>query len=348
MDWLKGMNSVIEYIEENLTQPIRYESLSQIVGCSVYEFSRIFSFMAGISISEYIRRRRLSQAVFDIQSGSEKIIDIALKYCYESPTTFTRAFKELHGTAPLFARKTSVSLKTYPPISFILTVKGVNELKHRIEKKGVMALEHPHYVPCMVDFTPDENSLEINIFNVARWIQGLLEWTKDRAADDPKFIALMKKYAVGDGYGDNWEEWYAVNGISNVALIDYDVSEDGHTRVYVGRMSDITDPQIIEYQNTNKPITITDHQEIDIATNRLLKNTNALGKALTKIPAATWAVFTFDMELTEQSLSEAYTRILTEWMPISGYKRDVSVPHMEQYDDQGNKTWEIWLPVLNK
>ena len=136
MDWLKGMNTVIEHIEENLTQPIQYEALSRIVGCSVYEFSRIFSFMAGMSISEYIRRRRLSQAVFDIQNGSGKIIDIALKYCYESPTTFTRAFKDLHGTTPLSARKSSISLKTYPPISFVLTIKGVNEMDFRIEKMG--------------------------------------------------------------------------------------------------------------------------------------------------------------------------------------------------------------------
>ena len=87
MDWFKGMNEVVDYIEENLTQPIRYEALSCIVGCSVYEFSRIFSFMAGMSISEYIRRRRLSQAAFDIQSSNEKIIDIALKYCYDSPAS---------------------------------------------------------------------------------------------------------------------------------------------------------------------------------------------------------------------------------------------------------------------
>jgi AraC-like DNA-binding protein len=85
MDWLKGMNAVVAHIEDNLTKPIPYQSLSQIVGCSVYEFSRIFSFMAGMSISEYIRRRRLSQAAFDIQASRDKIIDIALKYCYESP-----------------------------------------------------------------------------------------------------------------------------------------------------------------------------------------------------------------------------------------------------------------------
>ena len=135
MDWLKGMNDVLEFIEDNLSQPIRYESLSKIVGCSVYEFSRIFSFMAGMPVSEYIRRRRLSQAVFDIQSGSEKMIDIALKYGYESPTAFTRAFKELHGTTPMSARRQGITLKNYPPISFVLTIKGVEQMKFRIEKR---------------------------------------------------------------------------------------------------------------------------------------------------------------------------------------------------------------------
>ncbi len=135
MDWIRGMNRVSDYIEENLTQDIPYEVLARIVGCSVYEFSRIFSFVVGVSVSEYIRRRRLSQAVFDIQNSNEKIIDIALKYCYESPTTFTRAFKELHGTTPTSARKEGVPLKTYPPISFSITVKGENAMKFRIEKR---------------------------------------------------------------------------------------------------------------------------------------------------------------------------------------------------------------------
>jgi len=135
MDWLQGMNQVVQHIEDNLSQAIPHVTLSRIVGCSVYEFSRIFSFMAGISVSEYIRRRRLSQAVFDIQNTNDKIIDIALKYCYESPTTFTRAFKELHGVSPKSARNEGVSIKTYPPISFVLTIKGVNAMTFRIEKK---------------------------------------------------------------------------------------------------------------------------------------------------------------------------------------------------------------------
>lgn len=135
MDWLNGLNRVMGYIEDNLTDQIPYESLASMAGCSVYEFSRVFSFLTGMSVSEYIRRRKLSQAVFDIQGGREKIVDIALKYGYESQATFTRAFKELHGAAPLSVRKPGVSLKTYPPMAFSLTVKGANAMKFRIERR---------------------------------------------------------------------------------------------------------------------------------------------------------------------------------------------------------------------
>lgn len=140
MDWLKGMNNVVRYVEESLTEPIEYEVPARIVGCSVYEFSRIFSFMTGMPFSEYVRRRRLSQAVFDLQHGSEKVIDIAAKYCYESPAAFTRAFKELHGTAPLAARKNSVALKNFPAIKFVLSIKGVNEMNFRIVEKPAFSV----------------------------------------------------------------------------------------------------------------------------------------------------------------------------------------------------------------
>jgi len=109
-----------------------------MVGCSMYEFSRVFSFMVGMSVSEYIRRRRLSQAAYDIQNGSEKIIDIALKYCYDSPASFARAFKELHGTAPAQVRKNDVPLKYCPPLKFTLSIKGVTEMNYKIVEKPAM------------------------------------------------------------------------------------------------------------------------------------------------------------------------------------------------------------------
>lgn len=132
MDWLKGMNRMVEYIEDNLTSDIQMNVMAKIIGCSVYEFSRVFSYLAGMTVSEYIRRRRLSQAVFDIQNGKEDLVDIALKYCYESQSAFTRAFKELHGQTPAVARKTGISLKTYPKVTFQFIIKGITEMDFKI------------------------------------------------------------------------------------------------------------------------------------------------------------------------------------------------------------------------
>ena len=135
MDWMERMNGVVEYIEAHLDSEIDYSIFGKIFCCSTFEFSRIFSFIAGMSISEYIRRRRLSSAALDIQSCNEKIVDIAQKYGYESQAAFTRAFKKMHGLNPISARKNGVILKTYPKISFTLIIKGVNEMNFRIEKK---------------------------------------------------------------------------------------------------------------------------------------------------------------------------------------------------------------------
>ncbi|MNE43141.1 Transposon Tn10 TetD protein [compost metagenome] len=94
----------------------------------------MFSSILGISLSEYIRRRRLTKAAFDIQTSDAKIIDIALKYGYDSSDAFTRAFKKLHSVTPNSVRDTGVQLKAYPRISFQITIKGDVELEYRIER----------------------------------------------------------------------------------------------------------------------------------------------------------------------------------------------------------------------
>ena len=140
MDWLKGMNEVARYIEEHLTDEIAHASLSRIVGVSTHEFARIFSFKAAMPLSEYIPRRRLTQVAFDIQKGGARIIGVALRYGYESPAAFSRAFRELHGTTPISARAAGTPLKTYPPISFILTIRGMNGMNYRIEKRDAFQI----------------------------------------------------------------------------------------------------------------------------------------------------------------------------------------------------------------
>ncbi len=99
MDWQKRMNQALEYIENNLSGEIDYLAAAKfIMNCSEWEFRRIFSFMAQISLSEYIRRRRLTMAALDIQNR-EKIIDIALRYGYQSQAAFSRAFRQLQWKA---------------------------------------------------------------------------------------------------------------------------------------------------------------------------------------------------------------------------------------------------------
>lgn len=144
MDWIDRLNAAIDAIEENLTGEIRPEHLARIACCSSYHFQRMFNCMAGVPLSEYLRRRRMSRAAVDLQSG-EKIVDVALKYGYASPTAFNRAFQAVHGVAPSAVKvrragtapggQAGVPVKSYPPLRFQLIVKGVEEMEYRIEAR---------------------------------------------------------------------------------------------------------------------------------------------------------------------------------------------------------------------
>lgn len=136
MEWIERLNGAVDYIEEHLTEDIDYEQVARAACCSSYHFQRMFSYMASVSLGEYIRRRRMSLAAVDLQGSEDKIVDIALKFGYGSPTAFNRAFQSVHGIAPSLVRDGGVSVKSFPPISFKITVKGVEEMNYRIEKKG--------------------------------------------------------------------------------------------------------------------------------------------------------------------------------------------------------------------
>ncbi|EMY5505950.1 AraC family transcriptional regulator [Bacillus wiedmannii] len=135
MDSLKNMNAAMQYIEDNLTDEINFKEVAQLALCSEYHFKRMFSFLAGISLSEYIRCRRLTLAAFELKDSNAKVIDVAIKYGYNSPDSFTRAFQNLHGITPSEARNSSPSLKAYSPMTFQLSIQGGNEMNYRIEEK---------------------------------------------------------------------------------------------------------------------------------------------------------------------------------------------------------------------
>jgi AraC family transcriptional regulator len=140
MDLLKNMNGALKYIEENLTNDIDIKEVTRRALCSEYHFTRMFSFLAGITLSEYIRRRRLSLAAFELNRSSVKVIDIAIKYGYNSSDSFARAFQNLHSITPSEARDNGHSLKAYPPMTFQLSIKGGIEMNYRIEEKAAFRI----------------------------------------------------------------------------------------------------------------------------------------------------------------------------------------------------------------
>lgn len=281
MEWIERLNKSINYIEEHLTEDIAYEQIAKIAGCSTYHYQRMFAYMANVSLSEYIRRRRMSLAAVDLRNGDNKIIDIALKYGYTSPTAFNRAFQNIHGAAPSLVKEGGVSIKSYPPISFKITVKGAEELNYRIEKKEtfrIIGIAQPLH-------RESEKNFEI--------VPGMWQ----RAAMDgtiPKLAAMMDGEPMG------------LLGVSAC-------NDEADWRYFIA---------------------VTSTKEIDGTLEEYI------------VPPFTWAVF-YGEGQCPQAIQDLEKRIVTEWLPTSGYEYD-NGPDIEVYlsSDPQNAKFEVWIPIV--
>ena len=170
MEWLDRGNQSIDYIENNLTGEIDYYEAAKIACCSSFHFQRMFSYIANVSLAEYIRRRRMTAAAFELQNSSIKILDLALKYGYDSPTSFSRAFQNVHGISPSSARNEGVQLKAHPRITFLISIKGEVEMNYRIERKDafriVGAKEH-------MELNVEENLARVPLFWAETYQNGM-------------------------------------------------------------------------------------------------------------------------------------------------------------------------------
>lgn len=208
MDWVERMNKAISYIEDHITGNMDYEAASKIACCSVYHFQRMFSFIADVSLSEYVRRRRLTLAAFELQNSPIKVIDLALKYGYESPEAFTRAFQNLHGTTPTAARNTGTKLKAYPRISFQVSIKGVAEMNYRIEELegfSIVGLQERVNTNNAFNIIPDLWA------NAAK--EGLFEKLWEIRTADHQMRGILGVCADGD-FGKNEEFHYIMSIVS--------------------------------------------------------------------------------------------------------------------------------------
>ncbi len=134
MNWIQGIQKAIDYVEENITDEIDYEEAAKCAYASSFHFQRVFGILCGFSLGDYIRMRRLSLAGEELSKGGAKIIDIALKYGYDTPESFSRAFTRFHGIAPSEA-KHGGKVRIFTPLSVKLTLTGGNKMDYRIEKR---------------------------------------------------------------------------------------------------------------------------------------------------------------------------------------------------------------------
>lgn len=140
MDWITGMQNAIDYIEDHITEKIDYEKIAAQGFSSSYHFQRVFSILCGFTVGEYIRNRRLTLAGKDLASGHGKILDVALKYGYESPDSFARAFQKFHGILPSEARENGSMLNSFSRLVLKISMEGGTMMNYRIEEKPEMIL----------------------------------------------------------------------------------------------------------------------------------------------------------------------------------------------------------------
>lgn len=281
MEWIESLNDAIAYIEEHLTEEIDYEQLGKISLCSAYHFQRMFTYMAGIPLSEYIRRRKMSLAAVDLQGKNMKIIDVALKYGYNSPTAFNRAFQSVHGVTPSAVKSEGVSVKSFPHILFKITVKGVEEMNYRIETKDAFRIVGVS-VPLYEDI--EENFKVIP----PKWEEISKNGTLQR------LINMMDTPPMG------------VLGVCSC-------NDTEQRKYYIAVSTSQTENDLEEYI----------------------------------VSAATWAIFRG--EGTNESIQELWKRVMTEWLPTSGYGYG-NAPDVEVYlnPDPQHAQYEVWIPVVKK
>ncbi len=285
MEWVERLNQAVNYIEANLSGTIKYDVAAQLACCSTYHFQRMFSYIAGIPLSEYIRRRRMTAAAFDLQTTRMKIIDIALQYGYESPTSFNRAFQSVHGISPSAARAEGATLKAFPRISITISIKGDVEMNYKIEQKEAFRIVG---VRERLEMEMEGAFARVPMF----WQETI------QAGMIPKILEMHSQPP------------YGLLGISsgmNNTEFDY----------YIAVASDKPAPQ---------------------------------GMCEFEVPACTWAVFECIGSMP-QAIQELQKRIITEWLPTSGYEY-ANAPDIEVYTegDQQSPSYrsEVWLPVVRK
>lgn len=135
MNWIDGMKSAIDYIEDNLTEELSIEEAAARAYVSQFYFQKAFAMLCGMTVGEYIRSRRLALAGTELMTTDNKIIDIAVKHGYDSPDSFTKAFTRFHGVTPTAVRKNGATVKSFAPLRIKFSLEGGITMEYKITEK---------------------------------------------------------------------------------------------------------------------------------------------------------------------------------------------------------------------
>ena len=138
--WIEGIQNAIAYIEENLTEEIMIKDVAEKAYVSEFHFQRIFTVLCGFTVSEYIRKRRLTLAAQELSGGDVRVIDVAMKYGYDSPDSFTRAFSKFHGIMPSAAKQKGAKLQNFAPLKIKISLEGGTMMEYKIVEKEAFTI----------------------------------------------------------------------------------------------------------------------------------------------------------------------------------------------------------------
>lgn len=136
MKWAESISEAVKYMEDNLTEDISAEDVARHVNISPFYFQKGFAMLCGYTVAEYIRCRRLALAAEELLTGNVKVIDIAIKYGYDSPDSFAKAFSRFHGVTPSMVQKSHIMLKTFAPLKIKISLEGGYIMEYKLVKKN--------------------------------------------------------------------------------------------------------------------------------------------------------------------------------------------------------------------
>lgn len=222
---LKRMNEALDYIEKHLTDEIDFKEIEKVTGTSIYHFRRMFSFLAGMTLGEYIRNRKLSNATFDLLQDGISVTETAFKYGYDSVDGFSRAYREWSGISPSEVKRAQ-TLKSFPKLSFQLTIQGGINMDYRIEKK------------CPFKIVGVKKRVPIQFEGVNQEIVELAKSITPEQREKLHELANMEPYQVVNAsfnFDDGWmqEKGSIDHMIGFLTTFDADFTKDGFDVVEV-------------------------------------------------------------------------------------------------------------------